>query len=179
MRLRISTQGLVFGLIFFCADHLDSLIFLLAQNPTVGFLISFSMALKSSGDMVGTILLFKTSFAILKQDIAGSTLVESAVPGHADVDHPPNRNGSYLPRWGQGPRLLPSLFLSTYCCSSLNDKALISCPLMCIVCLQKSRQTPYVFMNGVPIMQSYQSMFTRLRYIWSWMLQRLIGTLVP
>jgi len=85
MRLRVSTQGLVSRLIFFCADSLDSLIFLLARNPMVGLLMSFSTALRSSGDMVGTVLWFKTSPEILNQDIAGSTLVESAVPSHTDV----------------------------------------------------------------------------------------------
>ena len=51
----------------------------------VGFLISFSTALQSSGDKVGTVLLFETSLVISKRDIAGSALVEPAVPSHADV----------------------------------------------------------------------------------------------
>jgi len=85
MGLRVSTWGLVSEVIFFHADHLDLLIFLLAQNPMVDFLMSFSTALRSSGDMVGTVLLFKISPELLNRDIAGSTLVESTVLSHADV----------------------------------------------------------------------------------------------
>ena len=81
----MSTQGPIVAMIFSCANHLDSLIFLLAQNPMVGLLMSFSMALRSSGDMVGTVLSFKTSPVILRRDIVGSTLVESTVPSHVDV----------------------------------------------------------------------------------------------
>src|SRR5882762_7706873 len=168
MRLRVSTWGLVSGLTFFCADSLDSLIFLLAWNPMVGLLMSFSTALRSLGDMVGTVLWFKTSPEISNRDIVGSTLVESTVPSHTDVVRLGGAvlligMGAVSLGGGRGPRLLPSFFLSTYCCSSLNDNALISCPFMRIVRLPKLRQTPYVFMNGVPIMQSYQSIFTRSR----------------
>jgi hypothetical protein len=51
----------------------------------VSFLMSFLMALRSSGDMVGTVLLFEISPELSNQDISGSTLVESAVLSHADV----------------------------------------------------------------------------------------------
>src|ERR1700676_1381538 len=108
---------------FFCADRLDSPIFLLARNPTVGLLISFSTALRLSGDMVGTVLLFETSPEISNRDIAGSTLVESAVPSHVDVVRLGGAvlligRGAASLGGGRGPRLLPSFFLSTYCCSS-------------------------------------------------------------
>src|SRR6202790_2640557 len=153
---------------FFCADRLDSPTFLLARNPTVGLLISFSTALRSSGGMVGTVLLFETSPESSNRDIAGSTLVESAVPSHVDGVRLGGAvlligMGAVSLGGGRGPRLLPSFFLSMYCCSSSNDNALISCPFMHIVRLPKSRHTPYVFMNGVPIIQLYRSIFTRSR----------------
>src|SRR6202051_232547 len=123
---------------FFCADRLDSPIFPLAWNPMVSLLISFSTALRSSGDMVGTVLLFETSPEISNRDIAGSTLVESAVPSHTDVVQLGGAvlligMGAVSLGGGRGPRLLPSFFLSTYCCSWSNDNALISCPFMPIV----------------------------------------------
>jgi hypothetical protein len=110
--------------------------------------------------------------------------VESAVPSHADVgglggDVLLIGMGAVSLGGGRGPRLLPSFFSLMYCHSFLKDNPLISCPFMCMVHLPKSRKTPYVFMNGVPTIQLYQSMFTRSRYIWSWMPQRLMGTLVP
>ena len=51
----------------------------------VSHLMSLLTALRLSGDMVGTVLLFKISPVISKQDIVGSTLMKSAVPSHADV----------------------------------------------------------------------------------------------
>ena len=73
--------------------------------------------------MVGTVLLFETSPEISNRDIAGSTLVESAVPSHADVVRLGGAvlligMGAVSLGGGRGPRLLPSFFLSTYCCSS-------------------------------------------------------------
>src|ERR1700676_819141 len=103
---------------FFCADRLDSPICLLARNPTVGLLISFSTALRLSGDMVGTVLLFETSPEISNRDIAGSTLVESAIRraqsyrcGSIRGGCPPNWYGSSLPRWGSRSSTPTKFFL--------------------------------------------------------------------
>jgi len=113
----------------------------------VSFLISFSTALRSLGDKIGTVLSFETSLAISKRDIVSSALVEPTVPSHADVgglggDVLLIGMGAVSLGGGRGPRLLPSFFLSTYCRSSSKDNTLIFCPFMRMVHLPKSRQTP-------------------------------------
>ena len=115
--------------------------------------------------------------------IVGSTLVEPTVSSHVDVDG----EGSILPfpfkgavslGGGHFPPLT-GLFELTRACSSSNVNALICVPFKQMVRVPKPRHTPYVFMNGVPIMQSYRSMFTRSKYIFSLTPPKSIGTLVP
>ena len=116
-------------------------------------------------------------------DLAGSTFVEPAVSSHVDVDG----EGLILPFPFKravslgGGRFLPltGLLELMHACSLSNVNALICVPFIQMVRLLKSRHTPYVFMNGILIMQSYQSIFTKLKYSLSLTPPKSMGTLVP
>ena len=98
-------------------------------------------------------------------DCAGSTLVEPTISHQVVNDG--NRETILLRISAVshgGSRCCPDqrvFILSTYFCSSSKDKACMPSPFTNTQQLPKSRHTPCAFMNGVPIMQSYQSMLMR------------------
>ena len=151
--------------VFFVGGRVSERVFLFAQIFTVAFM--FLVGLSGPTTL----------------DLAGSTFVEPAVSSHVNVDG----EGSILPfpfkgavslGGGRFPPLIGLLEL-THACSSSNVNALICVPFIRMVRLPKSRQTPYVFMNGVPIMQSYWSIFTKSKYSLSLTPPKSMGTLVP
>ena len=135
---------------FFIGSGVSMQVFLFAQIFTVAFVFLVGL----SGPTT--------------QDIAGSTFVEPTISSHVDVDgegsilHFPFKGAVSLGGGHFAP--LTGLLELTHACSSSNMNALIYIPFIQMVWVLKLRHTLYMFMNGVPIMQSYWSIFTRSKY---------------
>ena len=151
--------------VFFVGGRVLARVFLFARIFTVAFVFPVGLS------------------GLTTLDLAGSTFIEPAISSHVDVDG----EGSILPfpfkgavslGGGHFPPLTGLLEL-THACSSSKVNTLICVPFIWMVWLPKSRHTPYVFMNGVLIMQSYRSIFTKLKYSLSLTPPKSMGTLVP